>query len=451
MIRNPWAAAGAALHFPSVPKTVCPISGTRGLRRRWKSVMRHQWPSVGRTRLCTLLIRSQRAKELILGSIAPRARAPRALWFLSAPCPPLSVSSSGTIRAEPHLTMMAGGPCVGTSSQASQNAAPAPARRPPSTEADNDQLLFASLQADVWRVRTLVAAGADVNCALLTRLEEGHRRKHLDVGSTPLHLTCGGASHWEDEPDRAAWAGRMRHRVEVARLLVASGADTAARTAEGETPLHLCAALHRVDLVRILLSADPPPIVDARNRAGQTPLACACGAESLLSAHAGVFRVDTVRALLAAGADPNAVRLSVFAAAIEAPPASAAAGQRSPLDEPGPLMPAAARGFSATDAADTIEALLRCGYRLVPDEQALLAEQWGPQSTLSAVSALYSSRPESDPDRVAAERVRGLVTDPPAPSLFWPWVGLPDGDGWSPSTHDAFVKARGVCPRILSL
>lgn len=175
---------------------------------------------------------------------------------------------------------------------------------------------------------------------------------------------------------------------------------------------------------------------------GPHPLACAVGREFFAAGPPSVrrsFRADTVRALLGAGADPNAVRLADLAHAVGAPRlARADSRPRSLLDEPDPAGPA----FSASAAAEVVDALLRCGYRLQPQEQALLLEQWGPQSPVAAVADMHRSLPPDHPDRAALDRIRALLARPPALPRFWPWVALPEGAGWSPENHTHFVKAR---------
>lgn len=311
---------------------------------------------------------------------------------------------------------------------------------------DSDTLLLASLQGDVWRVRQLVASGANVNFLLRDRLEQGHGRRHFEPGSSSLHLVAGGCSHYEEETERAdaaaggasgagspeaiEWARRMRRRVEVARLLVSNGSDASARTpVSGETPLHLASRLHRLDIVRVLLSAGVAPHVDALNAAGLTPLAVACGTDFFTSGPVRRFRADTLRALLAAGADPNGVRVSCLAAAV-------GAAARQPASRS-----VAPPAFAASDAAEIVELLFRCGYRLDAEERCALEEQWGPSSPVPAIAQLHST-PEGHPERTAAARIRSLAADPPAASLYWPWTGLADGTRWTPDNHVAFVKVR---------
>lgn len=146
---------------------------------------------------------------------------------------------------------------------------------------------------------TLIKAGADTNLR--------NRR-----GGSPLHVAaCTGSA-------------------EIAITLLQAGADADARMVNGRSPLHLAAINNRIDVVKLLLEAQActehrdrsrgqtplseaseyclAPIislllrvgradVEARSSAGLTPLHWACRFND----------VESVEALLAAGADPDAV------------------------------------------------------------------------------------------------------------------------------------------------
>ena len=124
--------------------------------------------------------------------------------------------------------------------------------------------LTAAVRAgDVARVRTLLAAGADVNAP------QGD-------GATALH-----------------WAAH-RNDAETARLLIAAGAVVDAANALGATPLWLAATNGSAPIVARLLEAGADPGVTLRM--GETPL--------MAAARGGSGPV--VELLLAHGADPNA-------------------------------------------------------------------------------------------------------------------------------------------------
>lgn len=129
----------------------------------------------------------------------------------------------------------------------------------------NRQLLAAVRRADVSAVTTLLDAGADVEA----------RDVRFNEGETPLH--------------HAARTGR----VELARLLVARGANVNTAAPSGFTPLHVASGLNRREMAKYLLDAGANPnAVDMRG----TPL------------HAATAQGNTeiVELLLQRGADPNA-------------------------------------------------------------------------------------------------------------------------------------------------
>ena len=157
-------------------------------------------------------------------------------------------------------------------------------------------LHWAAIRDDLDLARDLVAAGADARAA-------------NRYGVVPLSLACSNGS------------GPM------VELLLAAGADPAARLAGGETPLMVAARAGVLGPVRVLLARGVDP--DARERHGQTALMWAAAeghtavVEELLKAGANfrlalpsgfspLFfavregRVDATLALLRAGADVNA-------------------------------------------------------------------------------------------------------------------------------------------------
>ncbi len=133
------------------------------------------------------------------------------------------------------------------------------------SELDRD-LLDAVEGNDARRVQALLTRGANPDAKSTS-------------GYAPLHL--------------AAWVGH----VDVVRVLLAGGADPAARSTVGAmTALGMAASFGRMQVVRTLLEVSE---VDARNEQGSTPL------------HFAAFggHVAVAGLLLGAGADKNARNL----------------------------------------------------------------------------------------------------------------------------------------------
>ena len=128
--------------------------------------------------------------------------------------------------------------------------------------------------ATVETVAACLEAGADVNARSESAVPFG-----AEAGYTPLHFAA------LDSADPA-----------VIALLLAAGADVAARNRRGETPLHGAARLnHSVAVVEELVRAGAD--LDARDREGNTPLHV-----SRLIGHPPVIHL-----LLELGADPTLV------------------------------------------------------------------------------------------------------------------------------------------------
>ena len=91
-------------------------------------------------------------------------------------------------------------------------------------------------------------------------------------------------------------------REDLARPLIAAGADVEGRNTLDERPLHTSARYGRTAVVQLLLTEGAD--VDARGPGGKTPLHAAAfglGGQSKIEA-----RIEVARLLLAAGADVNA-------------------------------------------------------------------------------------------------------------------------------------------------
>ena len=227
--------------------------------------------------------------------------------------------------------------------------------------------LHDAVSNEVSVVETLLVAGADV----MARAGDGDTPLHDAAGAgnpaaveillaagadpmarggsgwTPLHRAAWGSGHLAvvevlvaagaDVMARGVWDGwtplHLARSPAVIEVLLQAGADVAARDADGKTPLHNVADLccrdcagvcfrravdrrfgdndlreigSRIDSLRALLAAGGDP--NARDGLGWTPLHM-LAASSVAASSSPRFRFGTtegVEALLAAGADANA-------------------------------------------------------------------------------------------------------------------------------------------------
>ncbi len=111
-------------------------------------------------------------------------------------------------------------------------------------------------------------------------------------------------AHWIYAGDAAIHVAAAGYRVEIARMLLAAGADSgSARNRRGSQPLHYAAdgnldspgwnAKRQVAMIRLLLKAGA--VIDAQDKNGATPLHLAVRTRSAAA----------VQCLLVAGADPT--------------------------------------------------------------------------------------------------------------------------------------------------
>jgi ankyrin repeat protein len=228
--------------------------------------------------------------------------------------------------------------------------------RSPESAAAIDALFRAIRNADMPGVRAALASGADVNA----RSEEGdtllmYAAVYSTADCMKLLVDKGANPNARDRRDGTALMRSVKDLDKV-RLLVDRGAEVDARSIRGLTALMVAANLSGTsDVVKLLLSHKADP--GTPDAAGVTPLMYATDFGDL----------ETVKALVAAGADVNAGRpngvtplgwasngpLDVLIWLLEHK-ANPNALRRSPGMPPGtngmtPLMDAAA--FGATDNA----------------------------------------------------------------------------------------------------
>jgi ankyrin repeat protein len=164
----------------------------------------------------------------------------------------------------------------------------------------------AAADAEAAMIERLLAAGADPNAHLLsgeTALMEAARQGNLAT----VHALMEGhadpnAQEMNGGQNALMWAISERHAA-VTEELVRRGADIAARSKAGFTPLMFAAQQGDTDSARILLAAGASPN-EVMPRTGLTPL--------LLASAMGRAKVAAL--LLDHSADPDAVAASGFSA-----------------------------------------------------------------------------------------------------------------------------------------
>jgi ankyrin repeat protein len=193
--------------------------------------------------------------------------------------------------------------------------------------AGSAELFDAIRGGDVAAVRALVAADASLAAA---RDENG-----LSAVLTALYHRQpeAAAALLAAGPELDVCEAAATGRLDVLRTHLAADPDAlAARSPEGFTALHLAAFLGGGEAVRLLLAAGAPANADAENPARVRPLHSATAARD----H------DAVRALLDAGADPDARQQGGFTPLLAAAHA----------DDPELVRLLLAHGADATLAAD---------------------------------------------------------------------------------------------------
>jgi len=157
-----------------------------------------------------------------------------------------------------------------------------------------NNILMAVAAGDTVWVKALISEGANVNAKLkITRCLFGHRFPSGNNDKTPLHLAAMSS---------------LPHRVEIAKLLVESGADIEARDNSKDTPLLIAAkkgGQHSGDFLKLLINAGADIEAGADKRedkwALNTPLLVA-----IENIGKNACAVDNIKIILDAGADLKA-------------------------------------------------------------------------------------------------------------------------------------------------
>ena len=159
----------------------------------------------------------------------------------------------------------------------------------------NSALHYAVISGDKAELaKAFVALGADIN------VRDGR-------GNTPLHRVCNDnmasvlmqnqaeVHVVNDDGETPLHAAAGRGSAGIIRTLIDGGADANAHDRNGNTPLHLAVSQSHLDCINVLLPVTNEANIDGYNSRGLTPILIA--AEDINN--------DSVKLLLAAGADPN--------------------------------------------------------------------------------------------------------------------------------------------------
>ena len=210
---------------------------------------------------------------------------------------------------------------------------------------------------DLATVRSLLAAGANVNAADSegdTALMDAAEYGHLDVVNALLAAHADVTAHGGSSTTALDEATLYDH-VDVARALLAHGAPVDEPGLDGDTALADAASDGHIDLIRLLLAHGAN--IDAKNSGGQTPL--------LRAAFFGHPR--TARWLVAHGADINVrddafvTPLMLAAALDDAPRAAALIAHGAYVDATGANSKTALMIAAQCGSTDILNLLLQHG------------------------------------------------------------------------------------------
>lgn len=175
--------------------------------------------------------------------------------------------------------------------QSAQRGTPTPAGK--KAPAAGDEFWEAVARDDTERVQTLLLRGADTNAVhpqFGPAIVAAARERAWNV----VRELAGIAGTRIDAPnargETAAMLAALHGNLEIVRLLVEKGAEV---NRPGWTPLHYAAVSGNVDLLRYLI--DQSAYIDAQSPNRTTPLMMAARQD----------RIDAVRLLVEAGADPT--------------------------------------------------------------------------------------------------------------------------------------------------
>lgn len=179
-------------------------------------------------------------------------------------------------------------------------------------------LTFAAEAGHISVVQQLLDAGATVtlpgqeyNGKTGTALHYAARSGHADI--VRLLLSRGADANDKSGGEMPLHAAARNGHLEAIKALVDGGAKIESKEREGNTPLHMAAQNGKLDAVKLLLTRGSK--VNSTNKSGQTPLGAGHRNLSVREIHYDAKGnktvkdpgdpMDVMRALLAAGADPN--------------------------------------------------------------------------------------------------------------------------------------------------
>lgn len=155
-----------------------------------------------------------------------------------------------------------------------------------------------------WAIKTLIAAGADVNRAAGT---SGNTPLMLAAGTTSLEtvktlIAAGASVEAKNERGTTALMNAARTDSEIVKTLLAAGADVNAVDKDMQTPLIFAARYDLTDAVSVLLRAGAS--INAKDNRGETPLLAAFSSKYYVQDRAVTHpHPDTIKELIAAGAN----------------------------------------------------------------------------------------------------------------------------------------------------